>query len=392
MKTFRCLVLLLCVLCCSQVRTQARDTDEALLVSQVEWSQNPSAILVTLREGGLTVIDPATHLIIMDVPGELTGPIEDAALQPNGSQIATVDRFTGLNIWDMHTGSLVYFDRDLIVAWRVAWSPNGQYLLVSSIDEMVMRDARGNPLFSLPGAPEDVPHVEFSPNEQYLALGFTYRLEIYDLTQRQSLISNIIPGFRHSIQWSTSGSIILAAITDATREGNFYRVVTFDPFTGERLHTYSGFPNELTSARWSPDETQILATSVDGTAYLVDGESGSITPIFTTTVPLLSADWSPYGGQVAIGAPADSEAMPAIDGDDTNPADLPLQIVVPDPSLERLRSIAALCDAPLPLPNAAQADQLREFVAQVEALPVGSIPPACAADLIAVARAIPQEQ
>lgn len=35
-----------------------------------------------------------------------------------------------------------------------------------------------------------------------------------------------------------------------------------------------------------------------------------------------------------------------------------------------------------------QAGQLTDFVARAEALPVGVIPPACAADLIAVAEAL----
>jgi len=372
--------------------TQARDTDEALLVSHVEWSQNPSEILVTLHEGGLTVIDPATRLIIMEVLGELTGPIEDAALQPNGSRIGTTHRFTGLNIWDTDTGSLVYSDSDLVFAWQVAWSPDGQYLFASSIDEMVMRDAVGSPLFAIPGAPEDVPHVAFSPDGTRLLLSFSPKFEVWDVTSRQMLVRNLTPGLIQSIEWSADGTRFLAANIDNTREGRFYTIHIINPMTGESLRVYSGFSSQLTAALWNPDETQILATSVDGTAYLVDGESGSITPIFTTNVPLLSADWSPYGGQVAIGAPANSETMQSMDGSDANLADLPLQIVVPDPSLERLRSIAALCDAPLPLPDAAQADQLREFVAQVEALPVGSVPAACAADLIAVAEVIPQEQ
>jgi hypothetical protein len=69
-----------------------------------------------------------------------------------------------------------------------------------------------------------------------------------------------------------------------------------------------------------------------------------------------------------------------------------VRIVVPAPSLERLQAIADACSAPAAVEQSLTADiqagQLTDFVARVEALPVGVIPPACAADLIAVAEAL----
>jgi hypothetical protein len=69
-----------------------------------------------------------------------------------------------------------------------------------------------------------------------------------------------------------------------------------------------------------------------------------------------------------------------------------IQIVVPAPSLERLQAIAEACNAPVAVEQSLaadiQANDLNAFVAQVEALPEGTIPPACAADLIAVAEAL----
>lgn len=96
---------------------------------------------------------------------------------------------------------------------------------------------------------------------------------------------------------------------------------------------------------------------------------------------------SPYGGQLALGNSADTAAR--------NQTDNGFQIVVPAPSLDRLAAIAALCvrdgDARAEsltdsVPTAL--DDLPAFVAQVEALPDGAIPPACKADVLAVASAL----
>jgi len=359
------------------------------LVSQIDWSSDGAVILVTMQQGGLYTIDPYTQTVLLELPGSLTGAITDAVLQPGGNLIATIGGYNTLNIWDSESGALIRSLTTGVFPYSVDWSPDGQYLFSSNIDELVMRDSTGNPLFTIPGAPEDVPLVEFSPNGILLLLSFSPKIEVWDVTSRQMLVRNLAPGLIQSIQWSADGIRILAANLQNTREGALYNIFVINPMTGEHLRVYSGFPDELTFARWSPDETQILATSIDGTAYLVDAASGRITTIFTTNAPLLSADWSPYGGQIAIGASLSSETTQAMGNTDTA---LPIQILVPDPSLERLQSIAELCNAPLTvaeaIPDAAQTDQLADFITQIESLPADSIPPACAADLIAVAEAI----
>ncbi|NJO82526.1 MAG: hypothetical protein HC828_06660 [Blastochloris sp.] len=133
-------------------------------------------------------------------------------------------------------------------------------------------------------------------------------------------------------------------------------------------------------------------------------------PIYSANVPLLSADWSPYGGQIAIGAPVSSEMTRSMSSQDAAVANVPVQIITPDPSIERLQSIARTCetalstnsvaveqalDAPLEALNT-QADTtptidlqaVEAFITQVEALPDDMLPPGCEADLLAVAEAL----
>src|SRR5690606_30147442 len=104
---------------------------------------------------------------------------------------------------------------------------------------------------------------------------------------------------------------------------------------------------------------------------------------------------SPYGGRLALGNSApvnDTTAVQVSRNVIQTLANGAIVIVVPAPSLERLQAIAEACNAPTPIEQSLtaslQADQLTDFVAQVEALPENTIPPACAADLIAVARAL----
>jgi hypothetical protein len=105
--------------------------------------------------------------------------------------------------------------------------------------------------------------------------------------------------------------------------------------------------------------------------------------------------FSPYGGRLAYGSAIPSEAIVSSEPqtDDAGAVSLAggaIQIVVPAPSRERLQAIAVACNAPAPVQEAlaAQTESINDLAAQVEALPEGTIPPACAADLIAVANAL----
>ncbi|HEX2622148.1 MAG TPA: hypothetical protein VHL11_18450, partial [Phototrophicaceae bacterium] len=78
-----------------------------------------------------------------------------------------------------------------------------------------------------------------------------------------------------------------------------------------------------------------------------------------------------------------------------------LRVIVPLASLDWLGQVASYCIAAVDQPSdevlallspeamiKLTLDQLLDFIEQVKALPVDAIPPACAADLIAVAEAL----
>jgi WD40 repeat protein len=408
---------LVCILLCISIAVRPMIVNSQggslSIVSQIDWSIDGAEILVTLQQGGLFMVDAYSRTVLLELPRSATGPIRSAVLQPNGDLIATVGGDHMLNIWNSSSGSLINSLITRVIPYSVDWSSDGRYIVSSSIDIVEIRDVTGNPLFTIPGAPEDVPLVRLSPDNELLLLSFSAKIEVWDLRSRHMLVRNILSGLRQSIEWSLDGTAILAANIDRTHEGDIYNLVVASPMTGERMRVYSGFPSQLTSARWSPDETQIVATSVDGTLYLVDAASGAITPIVTAEVPLLSAAWSPFGGQVAIGAPLSSgEAVMSRNADGGQPAALPLSIIVPDPSPERLRAVARACDeaaggalslnpttASLIDDLASESRQVTDaladdeqaldaLIARLEAVPTDVLPLGCRADLLAVARAV----
>jgi WD40 repeat protein len=331
-------------------------TDSSLrIVTSLEWSPTQPNILAVAGyfealQGVVRIIDTVSGatLYVLD-GGQSVGAI---AWNPDGSEIAAASNNLGpisrneVQVWNTNTGALVTQAMSSVESiTSITWNPDGTQIAGATASSTIF------------------------------IWNVTTGEVIHELTGHTDVVL--------SVAWSPDGNRI--ASTSSTVD-NTLRI--WNTVTGENIAI---FPSHFGTVKWNPDGSQ-LAVGESHSLRVLNANSGYVEFSIETDGLTQALAYSPYGGRLAFSAPANSETMPALGGSDANLADLSLQIVVPDPSLGRLHSIAALCAAPLPLPDAAQVDQLREFVAQVEALPAGSIPPACAADLIAVARAIPHEQ
>lgn len=157
-------------------------------------------------------------------------------------------------------------------------------------------------------------------------------------------------------------------------------------------------PDNFFSIDWDNHDERLAVVTGDFVIQVWDINTGAVlyeSPPFTS----YTAEFSPYGGRLAVSnlsLPA-QQVSGEIDSTLTqNNARIfgkgVVQIIVPTPSLERLQSIAEACNTPATIEQSLtasiEADRLTEFVAQVEALPENTIPPACRADLLAVAESI----
>ncbi len=209
--------------------------------------------------------------------------------------------------------------------------------------------------------------------------------------------------------WNTSGKKI--AIGDTLAKIYLVDGFTFEPISileghilinPEEAWTYN---SAITGLAWHPDQRLLASAANDQTVRVWDTDTGATLAVYQHGRANRRTDvsWSRYGGRLAFPAKPETVALNAANfrGAVTSFADGQAQIVVPVPSLERLTTVASLC-----LPDIAPtstravnllspaslatlpADALPDFITQIEALPLDAIPPACAADLIAVAEAI----
>jgi WD40 repeat protein len=183
---------------------------------------------------------------------------------------------------------------------------------------------------------------------------------------------------------------------------SLYTVSIMDASTGLILRTSDPLPESILSITWSRNAPRLAGISNTGAVYIWDADTLKLLTAFSVPGQVtLRMDYSPYGGVVAIGTNPNANTPPS-SINSRQPLELAehisslandtIQLVVPEASLERLEAIQAACvrwNEGFVGPTIPQAEAgLDRYIAQVEATPAERFPPGCAADLIAVARAI----
>lgn len=323
-------------------------------VASIEWNPIHSDYLAIggnneNSQGSVAIVDTLSDNVIHVLDGGQS--VGSIAWKPDGNEIAAASNVIGpprtsrneIRVWNSSTGDLVtqaMYSLEPITS--IAWSPDGTRIVGATTSSVLF---------------------------------------VWDVTTGETIRElNGHSDVVLSVAWSPDGSRI--ASTGSTLD-NTLRI--WDATTGSNIATY---PSRFGTVLWSPDSTQ-LAVGESLSLRVLDANTGR--EIFNAAANelTLAISYSPYGARLAY-----SSITPGSDIQQIPPSllDSLIKIVVPDPTLERLQSIAALCDAPLTvtdaIPQVEQTAALTDFVAQVTALPEGTIPPACAADLIAVAGAM----
>jgi WD40 repeat protein len=391
----------------------AQENDQ-IYVTAVAWSHDGSKIAVVgirqpMTQGYLRVVDVQTGEILYSVdpnPGGFTSvdwSPDDRFIAVGGYDqvvwVFDVEAQTHVTSLRGHQSTVSAVDWNAEGTQLVStgnW--DGLTILWDTTTYEQIRIVEEGSLFPLA--------VEFSPDGQAIAVGGEGGIRIY--STQSGLGQNPAWYFRElnvaALSWNHAGNRIafgtqtFASITNPNRRF-FAQLYVIDGDSGAQVNILPTDDSTIYGLDWSPDDRFIATYSIDGFVRLWEVETGLELDNFSgiTRYPS-NMMFSPYGGRLAYGTSIPGELSSQL-GEQASAESArdslvggAVQIVVPSPSLERLQAIAEACNAPTvveqELTASIQVDRLTEFVAQVEALPENTIPPACAADLIAMAAAI----
>lgn len=375
-------------------------------VTPLRWSPDGTKVTVTINDV-VEVWDATTEQVLHLLRGH-TDHISAVAWSPDNTLIATSSYDQTVKLWNANNGTLLHtlLGHNASVS-AIAWSTDGTRLLSWGFDtrpNLFVWDVASGTLLERHDS-GDIVAAAFSPDGRRLALSASLGIGTIDAQSFEVLSGSprvpCCPNTMYSIAWSPDGSTLIT--------GSISGLVTlWDADTAQMLRQFVANPHYAPDSRdvdnlalswvrdvaFAPDGSIVLAISGDGTLREWSAVTGDLLQEMQIA-SLYAATWSPYAGRLAVLGPNPQEAATLSSELDFDAADVTggaVHIVVPAPSLERLQAIADACNAPIAveqsLTASLQADLLSSFIAQVEALPENAIPPACAADLIAVAEAL----
>jgi WD40 repeat protein len=367
------------------------------------WSSEGNQIAGADENGYIHIWDILTGQALLEFQAH-QGAIYSVSWSPDSSRLASTSPYDGLvRIWDTTNGNLIAEltgDRNPSDAALVAWNPNGTIIVSITANTdggfplrfWSAQDDRYQPLsMSASVAAFD---IAWNSDGSILAVADYRAVYIFDDFSGNTLEPRSVIPFRFAIAWSPDGTKLAAANLDST-----VQVLRVD--NGEMLSSLGTATSETqqraASVAWDTDGVRLIVDRFDGRTEIWDTATGQLLETLSLNRQggrFLMA-LSPFGGSLALGnaAPVNEiTSSQATKGVIQTLAGGAVQIVVPAPSLERLQAVADACNAPAAveqlLPTSDAAGQLSAFVSSVEALPEDTIPPACAADLIAVASAL----
>ena len=348
-------------------------------VRSIDWSPYEDKVAFATQHGQVEIIEATSGRSILSLTPSITQTFYSLDWSPDGSKIAAGGSGHRVDVWDTSDGRLIYTIELSGEARSLAWSPDNQWLAVAGQegvpDNVVVWDVLNQQIAFAPIIGEALA-VAWSPNSATLAITKLGEIQLWDITSQTFIKSIETKEYVLSLDWNHDGTLIAGASVYVTDQPS---VRIWDVSTGSLLHTFVGQQGSITYVAWDSQSNRLISASTDKSVRIWDVATGQVLESYTINDRAFAAVFSPHGGRVAISDDVASTDQPTVD------------IVVPDPSLDRLNSIAQGCISAVAqrkMTFASDEAQLSDFAAQIESLSNEQLPPACKADLLAIIETI----
>lgn len=287
-------------------------------VWSVSWSPDGTKIAAGQRDKQTVIFNATDGSIIRSLQG-YTDHVFSVDWSPNGDLIATASWDAHLKIWNASTGVLIY-NISTIGGRAVDWSPNGTLVAAGAGPITVFNVDTGGIITNLSVGIES---LAWSPDGSFLASGGNWQqpfIKIWDSTTWTE-VKNITGhnGEVSSIDWSSDGKMILTSEGYAYPNPTVKEIHLWDYSTGTLIGTITTDLNidSFFSARFSPDDSMIVASGDHIISFWNTSSREMLTNISNQNYSFHGVEWSPDGSKIATGCMYDHAVI--VWGDKTPP-------------------------------------------------------------------------
>lgn len=395
-------------------QTLSAQSNQSLYVTDIQWS--PDGLMVAVvgiipygdtADGYVAVHNTLSNEIIVHNQIENTG-FTSVSWHPEGTLIAVGSYDQTVKIFDVASGVLTnVLTGHHATVTSVDWNPDATLLVsTGTLDQQVIvwDINTGLPRHTITiGDPWT---AAFSPDGNQIAVGGIAGLHIFPIQEldSESITARRFEQFRLSdryigeLAWIASGDRIALGTQTFPSAINPQmspnaNLIIVETTTGNVLNTIEAGTASIFGVTISPDAKMVVTHDTEGILQIWSLIDETLVDSYFTGIERYGStpSFSPFGGRLA--SPSIVQEANVLQGQ--NLAEAGIRIIVPDASRERLQAIQNACGLDttrVPELQSAQSADLNTYTEQIQALPAETIPPACAADLIAVAEAIQAQE
>lgn len=351
-------------------------------IRALRWSPYEDKVAYATQHGQVAVIEASSGLPILNPVPSISQTFYSLGWSPDGSKLAAGGSGHVVDVWDASDGRLLHTLDLGGEARSIAWSPDGKWLAVAGQEgvpnNVVVWDVLTQQEAFSPMVGEALA-IAWSPDSATLAITKLGEIQLWDIVTQAYVRTIPTSEYVLSMDWSPDGTRIAGASIYVPDNPS---VKVWDVATGNLLQTLLDQGGSISYVAWDSRSIRLISASTDKSVRIWDSVTGLVLQSVVTSERAYAAAFSPFGGRIAVGDGAWSSIESGI------------EILVPDPSLERLNSIAQGCisdEGQRSLTLATDTTQLSVFVEQLDMLTDAQIPAGCRADLLAIVGAIQTE-